>query len=137
MSAAEKDIQTALAVRLKAFQTDGSPPIAYENEDYEPVIGTLYLEETFMPNTKDPVGISHTSSDDYEGMYQITVRSAKGGRRFDAQEQARLLALHFPRGAEYTYNSTKVKIVTVEVNQGLMDNERYIVPVTVSWRVLA
>ena len=53
MSAAEKDINTALSVRLAEIQTAGVPPIAYENAEYTPVEGTLYLREAFLPNIKD------------------------------------------------------------------------------------
>jgi hypothetical protein len=73
MSAAEKDINTALSVRLAEIQTAGVPPIAYENAEYTPVEGTLYLRESFLPNIKDAVGVAHTSADDYEGLYQVSV----------------------------------------------------------------
>jgi hypothetical protein len=137
MSAAEKDINTALSVRLKAFQTAGEPPIAYENTPYEPTEGSLYLQEAFLPNIKAIVGVSHASSDDYEGIYQITVADGRGDRRFDAQEQARLLSLHFPRGAEYTYNGVTVKIVQTRVNGAVIEDNWYNIPVTVEWRAFA
>lgn len=137
MSAAEKDINTALSVRLQTFPAAGVPPIAYENTPYEPVEGSLYLRENFMPNIKERVGVSHTSSDDYEGIYQITVADGRGDRRFDAQEQARLLSLHFPRGAEYTYNGVTVKIVQSRVNGAVVDENWYNVPVTIEWRAFA
>lgn len=137
MSAAEKDINTALSVRLKAFQTAGEPPIAYENTPYQPTEGNLYLQEAFLPNIKAIVGVSHTSSDDYEGIYQITVADGRGDRRFDAQEQARLLSLHFPRGAEYTYNGVTVKIVQTRVNGAVIEDNWYNIPVTVEWRAFA
>jgi len=136
MSAAEKDINTALSVRLAEFQTDGEPPIAYENAEYTPVEGTLYLRESFLPNIKDAVGVAHTSADDYEGLYQVSVMAGRGDRRFDAQEQARLISLHFPRGAEYTFNSIKVKITSARVSQGITDEGWYSVPVTIEWRAI-
>jgi hypothetical protein len=95
---------------LAEIQTAGVPPIAYENAEYTPVEGTLYLRESFLPNIKDAVGVAHTSADDYEGLYQVSVMDGRGDRRFAAQEQARLISLHFPRGAEYTYNGVTVKI---------------------------
>ncbi len=136
MSAAEKDINTALSVRLAEIQTAGVPPIAYENAEYTPVEGTLYLRESFLPNIKDAVGVAHTSADDYEGLYQVSVMAGRGDRRFDAQEQARLISLHFPRGAEYTFNSIKVKITSARVSQGITDEGWYSVPVTIEWRAI-
>lgn len=136
MSAAEKDINTALSVRLTAIQTAGNPPIAYENTPYEPTEGTLYLRENFIPNIKDPVGIAHASSDDYEGIYQVTVADGRGDRRFDAQEQARLVSAHFPRGAEYTYNGVTVKITKTRVNGAVVEDNWYNIPVTIEWRAL-
>ncbi|MDG0980238.1 MAG: phage tail terminator-like protein [Halieaceae bacterium] len=136
MSAAEKDINTALSVRLAEFQTAGEPPIAYENAAFTPVDGVLYLLETFIPNIKDQLGLGHSSADDYEGFYQITVNDSRSNRRFTAQEQARLLMLHFPRGAEYTFNSVKVKITSARVSQGITKEGWYSVPVTIEWRAI-
>jgi len=137
MSVAEKDINTALSVRLKQIQVADVPPIAWENAPYTPVANTLYLEETFIPNIKNQVGLENSSTDDYEGIYQVLVRDARGARRFNAQEQARLVAEHFPRGAEYTHNSITVKIVSAAVSQGLSVDNTYNVPVTITWRALA
>ena len=136
MSAAEKDINTALSVRLAELQTAGVPPIAYENAEYTPVEGTLYLRESFLPNIKDAVGVAHTSADDYEGLYQVSVMDGRGDRRFDAQEQARLISLHFPRGAEYTYNGVMVKITGTRLASAITEDGWYQIPVTISWRAL-
>lgn len=136
MSAAEKDINTALSVRLAELQTAGVPPIAYENAEYAPVEGALYLRESFLPNIKDAVGVAHTSADDYEGLYQVSVMDGRGDRRFDAQEQARLISLHFPRGAEYTYNGVKVKITGTRLASAITEDGWYQIPVTISWRAI-
>ena len=136
MSAAEKDINTALSVRLAEIQTAGEPPIAFENAEYTPVEGSLYLRESFLPNIKDAVGLGHASADDYEGLYQVSVVAGRGDRRFDAQEQARLIALHFPRGAEYTYNGVTVKITGAQMASAITEDGWYQIPVTISWRAL-
>ena len=136
MSAAEKDINTALSVRLQAIQSEGLPAIAYENAAFTPTTGTLYLRENFLPNIKDPVGIAHSGADDYEGLYQVTVLSARGERRFEGQEQARLVSAHFPRGAEYTYNSIRVKVTSSRVGSPVQIEDRYSVPVTIEWRAI-
>jgi len=136
MSAAEKDINTALSVRLAELQTAGVPPIAWENAEYTPVEGSLYLRESFLPNIKDAVGVAHTSADDYEGLYQVSVMDGRGDRRFDAQEQARLISLHFPRGAEYTYNGVTVKITGTRLASAITEDGWYQIPVTISWRAL-
>ena len=130
MSAAEKDINTALSVRLAELQTAGVPPIAYENAEYTPVEGTLYLRESFLPNIKDAVGVAHTSADDYEGLYQVSVMDGRGDRRFDAQEQARLISLHFPRGAEYTYNGVKVKRTGARLESAITEDGWHHLPLT-------
>ena len=112
------------------------PPIAYENAEYTPAEGTLYLRESFLPNIKDAVGVAHTSADDYEGLYQVSVMDGRGDRRFDAQEQARLISLHFPRGAEYTYNGVTVKITGTRLASAITEEGWYQIPVTISWRAL-
>lgn len=137
MSAAEKDINTALSVRLKEIQVSDEPPIAYENAEYIPVEGELYLRESFIPNIKDSVGISHSDSDDYEGIYQVSVMTGRGDRRFNAQEQARLISVHFPRGAEYTFNGITVKITNSRIESGIIENAWYQTPVSINWRSLS
>lgn len=137
MSAAEKDINTALSSRLALIQVAGSPPIAWENTIYSPTAGTIYLRENFLPNMKDPVGISHASTDDYEGIYQVTVIADRGTRRFDAQEQARLVALHFPRGGEYTYNGVMTKITKTVINSPLIIDNQFAIPISIYWRAFA
>lgn len=134
MSAAEKDINTALSSRLADFQTAGSPPIAWENSEYTPVHGTLYLRENFLPNIKVGIGLEDSSTDDYEGIYQVTVVDWRGNRRFDAQEQGRLISVHFPRGAEYTHNGVKVRITSSNLAVSSVEEANYVVPVTISWR---
>ena len=132
----EKNIHTALATRLLAIQTEGSPPIAWENAVYTPTVGTLFLKEAFIPNLKNTVGMGGSDSDDYQGIYQVTVFAEAGGRRFDAQEQARLVAAHFPKCAVYTSGGISVKITTTKIEQGLIDGGWYGVPVTILWRVV-
>jgi len=134
---AEKDINTALSVRLKQIQVADLPPIAWENAPYTPIENTLYLQENFIPNIKNQVGLENSSTDDYEGIYQVLVRDTRGARRFNAQEQARLVAEHYPRGAEYTHNSVVVKIVRAQIAQGISDENTYNVPVSVYWRSLS
>ena len=136
MSAAEKDINTALSARLAEFQTTGEPPVAWENAPYTPEAGSLFLAEAFLPNVKDPVGLSHASADDYEGLYQISVADGRGDRRFDAQDQARLLSLHFPRGAEYVYNGVTVKITGSRIASAITDDGWFTIPLTISWRAI-
>jgi hypothetical protein len=60
----------------------------------------------------------------------------RGDRRFDAQEQARLISLHFPRGAEYTYNGVTVKITGTRLASAITEDGWYQIPVTISWRAL-
>ncbi len=137
MSVSEKDINTALSSRLQEIQNAGVPPIAWENAPYTPTTDVLYLQETFMPNIKSPVGIENSSVDDYQGMYQVLVVDTRGNRRFAAQEQARLLAVHFPRGGTATYNGVSVEITGSRIQQGFSEQNNYYVPVTVTWRALS
>lgn len=136
MSAAEKDINTALSSRLPNVQTDGAPPIAWENTQYTAAVGELYLRENFLPNLKNAVGIEHASADDYEGIYQVTVVDGRGDRRFDAQEHARLVALNYPRGGEYTYNGVTVKITRTVINAPFTDENQFFIPVSIYWRAI-
>jgi len=134
MSAAEKDINTALSSRLATMQASGVPPIVWENSEYTPVHGTLYMRENFFPNIKTQVGLEDTSTDNYEGIYQVTISDWTGNRRFDAQEQARLVSVHYPRGSEFTYNSVKVRITRSVIETPFINENQFFVPISIYWR---
>ena len=140
MASALKDIRAALATQLLTLQSGGSPPIAFEGENYEPTQGTLYLQERFIPADRGPVGMENASTDEYVGIYQITV-ACEGGKireRFAAETQAAAIEDAFPRGSEYTVNSKTVKIMSTRTLPGgaALDKGWYEMPVEIHWLAL-
>ena len=53
MSGVYDKYQAALDAHLRAFATAQAIDVAWENAGYEPVVGTPYLESTFMPILPD------------------------------------------------------------------------------------
>lgn len=127
-------LHDALATRLVAIQSSGSPPIAGENENYEPAVGTLYLKEHLIPTGTDPIGTGDDDPDKLRGIYQVTVCAEAGTMRGAAQEQARLVAAHFPKGGEYTSGGVTARIRRVEVARGFTADGWYKIPVSIYYQ---
>jgi hypothetical protein len=133
-----KDIRAALATQLLTLQTANVPPIAFENENYEPITDTLFLREFLLPVAKNQVGNATSDSDDYIGIYQVNVavRSGDISQRFTAQTQAAAVEDAFLRDAEFTSGGVTVKIQKTEQAQGLQTNGGawYEIPISIYYR---
>lgn len=129
-------IHDALATRLVAIQSSGTPPIAGENFDYDPVVGTLYLSEKVFPSGNVPLGTGNADTDRHQGLYQVTVHGKAGDGRNEVEEQADLVAAHFPKGGEYTSGGITVRVRRVEIEQGFNSEGWYVMPVSVYWQAI-
>jgi len=133
MSSHFLDISAALDTNLNTFATDNSIPVAWENIDYQPIAGTLFLRSTILPADTLPIGLGNTSSEDHLGLYQIDVISPIDKGKGQAFTKADLLATHFARG-ELTYNGVIIRIKSVSRGSGSRDNAWFVVPVFINYQ---
>lgn len=127
------DIAAALDGRLNTL---GSDPIAWENLDFTPTIGTLYLRPNISPATTDNVGMADASSDDHAGFYQVSVFAPSGTGKFAATTKADEIETHFKRGTELTFNGIIVRVTGVSRSSGARDGSWFTIPVTINYRTI-
>ena len=99
------DISAALDQQL--FTMAGLPPVAWENDDFEPTLNTLYLRPTLIAGDVNQATLGDNGLDMNVGIYQVDVFAQSGEGKFSSLEMADLIADHFKRGTDLTYNGRR------------------------------
>lgn len=133
MSTYHLDISAALDVNLNTVASANSIPVAWENVDYKPTVGTLYLRPTLLPADTDPFGTSYDSSLDHLGIYQIDVIAPVDQGKGQAFTKADIIATAFSYG-ELSYNGVIVTIKSSSPSPGKRDGAWFILPVIISYQ---
>ena len=125
-------IQSALEKKLAALA--GALPTAYENEVFVPVTGQPYQKVFLLVNT--PVDYALTADMvEQRGLFQVTLLFPLGTGRGAAQSRAQAIATHFKPVQVLTEGAVKVQInSTPRIGDGMVDDDRWAVPVKVLWR---
>lgn len=125
-----KEIAQALGTRLKAFATTSNLAVAYENALFTPPANAVWLEESFIPVAKKPLGMANNDSDIHTGIYQVTIKAPVNSTKFKALDMADLLTTHFPKGLMLG----DVRIDKSDIGIGInKDANWYSVPVIIVW----
>lgn len=132
MSTSFLDISAALDNKLNTYTTASSIPVAWENFDYQPTVGALFLRPTLLPSGTSAIGVSNNSSNDHVGIYQIDVIAPIDQGKGAAFAQADILSTQFARGI-LTYNNIKLQIKSVSRGSGSRDAAWFIVPVFINY----
>lgn len=125
-------IQSALEKKLAAI---ASPlPTAFENVIFTPAAGQPYQKVFLLLNTP----VDHALSADMverRGIFQVTLMFPLGSGRGAAQTRAQALAEHFQPVQTLTEGAAQVTLAsTVQIGSGMVDGDRWAVPVKVLWR---
>ncbi len=126
-------IAAAMATRLSGLAL----PTQYENSSFTPVSGQVYVAEALLTGPTMPVGIAAQSSDEYGGIYQVTVFAPLGGTKGPAQATAKQIADHFPRGLTLTRDGIKIVVLRVSQGPGFVSGDRWAVPMSINYRAFA
>ena len=126
-------IRAALATRLNTLDL----PTAWENKNFTPPAGQVYVAEALLPNETLSVGVSSTSSDNFGGIYQVLVHAPAGAGKGAAVTVAEQVVAAFPKGASLTYGGVTVRILRASQNPALMNGDRYAIPVSITYRALS
>ena len=92
-----QQIYQALRARLNTLAN--KPPIAYLNQPYTPVNGTVYLAEDFLPANNEGLTVNGVAQAK-TGIYQITVFYPDNQGVAAPQALAETIAAHFDRGTK-------------------------------------
>lgn len=124
------DINAALETKLSTIS--GSPDIAWENIEYTPTNGTLFLRPTNIPGDVDSYpGVS--GLDMHIGIFQVDVFTDAGISPTVGLQWADTVADLFKAGTEMTYNSRTVKTTRVSRRAAIQEGGWYQIPVEITY----
>lgn len=126
-----RKIAAALADKLSTLAL----PTQYENSKFSPVAGQVYIAEKFLPGDTLAVGLAQT--DDYGGIYQVTIMAPKDGGKGAALGTAQSVGNAFPRGLRMIREGVQVTILQTSQGPSFDVGDRYAIPVSVRWRAYA
>lgn len=126
------DISAALDGRLNTMTS--VPPVAWDNDTYEPTIGTLYLRPTNIPGDTLQSTLGDTGQDVTNGIYQVDVFAPLGEGKNEATVMADLVADRFKRGTDMVYNSRTVTVRSVSRQAANTSGGWYQIPVVIVYR---
>ena len=109
-----RDISAALDGLLNGMT--GLPPVAWENDSYEPVIGTLFVRPTNIQGKT----VADTEQDKTIGVYQIDVFGADGEGKAEIVAMGDTLVNRFKQGELVPYNGNTV--VVKNSSRGVLSN---------------
>ncbi len=135
MSTVFFDIGAALDSRLNTLA--GSAPIAWPNRAYTPIQGTLFLQPDNLPGPVRQAGLGNSGYDVHNGVYQVRIYGDAGKGPGEVEAKADAVADHFARGTDLTYNGVDVRLGNVSRNAGIIEDDRYVVAVSINYRVHA
>ena len=130
-----RKISAALSTHLSAMPS--LPAVSWENAPFDPVAGTVYLSEHYLPADTTEVGLADDSSSQFIGVYQVSIHANSGAYKLEAQVLADSITAHFERGTELTYEAQKVRIEVSSIASALQQGDRYMIPVSINWRSFA
>lgn len=122
------DASTACRVHLS--QMVDLPPVAYENIDFQPTLGEVYLREVTIPTFSTGLLMSGSLQEN-KFYYQVTVYVPKGSSQPMAVKIADKVADHFARGLKIPRNGLTVEVHKSRVKGGFPSDSWYAVPVEV------
>lgn len=108
------DISKAFAKKLDLINVGRVEAVAigYENDTFEPIAGTVWIDQQDIPAQKMAAGLGTNDSDEYDGIYQVNVYFPKGDidAKFEAMELADDIENHMKRGTSVTYNGESARV---------------------------
>lgn len=127
-----RKINKALSLRLY----DLGYPTAYENASFDPDTNTLYLSEAILPARTVEVGMEYGSSENFSGIYQVTVHAPREAHKTPAQTAADAILAHFVRGTVVASEGVTARVEKAYASPAFFSGDRYVVPVSIEYRAL-
>jgi hypothetical protein len=112
-------------------------PTAWENSRFKPTAGQVYLAESLIAGNTVAVGVAAQASDEFGGIYQVLVYSPADAGKGIGRATADTVAGAFVRGARLAYDGLTVTILSTSQAPAFMSGDRWVVPVSVTYRAFA
>jgi len=138
MADINRDIRAALEGKLANIV--GIPPIAYENVNYDPTLGTSYVKSSFQPVSRRPAARGLNPQQLYTGNFIVTVYSPEGNGPGTADAIAETLVEAFEATTDISYTNASAETIIVSIDyaerrQGIHDTPWYFIPVVIRWYI--
>ena len=95
------------------------------------------LRDTLPSRTVRQAGLGNSGYDVHNGVYQVRIYGDAGKGPGEVEAKADAVADHFARGTDLTYNGVDVRLGNVSRNAGIIEDDRYVVAVSINYRVHA
>jgi Bacteriophage related domain of unknown function len=130
-----KNIRSALEQRLATLSP--ATPVAWENAQYAPTLGTMYLAVALLPARTENPTITGDPAQELaleQGVFQVTVVAPVNGGSGPASDKAEAIRALFPRGLSLTVSGTTVRIAEkATVSAAIPNDDWYNVPVSIPY----
>jgi hypothetical protein len=126
-------IAAALATQLDTLDL----PTHWENSNFTPVAGQIYVSESLLQGATIPIGIATGSSDELGGIYQVLVYAPMDAGKGAGRTVADTVAGAFQRGARLVYDDYTVTIQSVSQAAAFISGDRWVIPVSIAYRAFS
>lgn len=128
----DQAINSALSTRLQSLGL----PTWFENANFTPTSGVLYLAEAFLPRQTDYRTLEATGTKDYGGVYQVAVMAPRGATKGAGMTAAKQVQDHFPRGLFLTHSGVTVIVYGSYQSTAIVQGDRWMIPVSINYRAI-
>jgi len=126
------DLDKMLVAHLNSMV--GLPSVAWENKDFDPVHGNIYLRPTLLAGEVYQASLGENGTDGNLGIYQIDIFIESGKGRSEAVNMADIISNHFKRGTYLTYNGRTLRTKNVSRRVGTNNGDGwYQIPVIINY----
>lgn len=129
-----ENVRDALEGILESWAVTNSVPVAWENQTINPALDEPYVMSFLMPVETVEVGRALDDSQDFNGIYQVSVYTEKGKGTATSKAIVGSLLTEFSRGVTVTIGAQIIRVEMSYASPALDFDAWYTVPVTIRYR---
>jgi hypothetical protein len=126
--------EAAIASALSQQLSNLDYPVAWENDNFNPPAGEIYVAESMITIQQASVGLSGKSSDEHLGIYQVTVVAPMGETKGPMLKAADDVLKLFKKAAKIKHCDQTVTILRVQKEQAIYAGDRVQLPISIYYR---
>ena len=125
------DISSALDSHLSSFATTNSLTVQWENKTSKRP-NTTHLRQSLLPVESIQAELGDTGQDYNQVIYQVDIVVRANDGKKELYTKADLVADHFARGTNLTYNLQNIRITRVEFSPLVFDTDFVFIAVSIT-----
>jgi hypothetical protein len=133
----ESDITSILFARMAALVLTPVHPIAWPNMRFAPPSNGRWIRVNQFPTYDTKVAIADNGPSVVGGFMQVDLIGPINNGMAAQQETASAIASHFRLARRLYLNTTRLEITHARVSRSFIDEGRWMVPITINYRVIA